>query len=74
MGLDKAQDYVNRKRMHEIQDWGSVELDEEGKALQLELEARQTVSTSYLEYGQRANAFLEFAPASNEVISDMLCR
>ncbi|KAI0098848.1 armadillo-type protein [Nemania sp. FL0031] len=42
MGLDKAQGYVMRKRMHEIQDWGSVELDEEGKALQIELEARQT--------------------------------
>ncbi|KAI0409384.1 ARM repeat-containing protein [Xylaria palmicola] len=42
MGLDKAQEYVVRKRMHEIQDWGSVELDEEGRALQIELEARQT--------------------------------
>ncbi|KAI1751102.1 armadillo-type protein [Xylaria castorea] len=42
MGLDKAQEYVTHKRMHEIQDWGSVELDEEGKALQIELEARQT--------------------------------
>ncbi|TGJ84001.1 hypothetical protein E0Z10_g4782 [Xylaria hypoxylon] len=42
MGLDKAQGYVLRKGMHEIQDWGSVELDEEGKALQTELEARQT--------------------------------
>ncbi|KAJ8107609.1 hypothetical protein ONZ43_g6682 [Nemania bipapillata] len=42
MGLDKAQEYVMRRRMHEIQDWGSVELDEEGKALQIELEARQT--------------------------------
>ncbi|KAI1295050.1 armadillo-type protein [Xylaria venustula] len=41
MGLDKAQNYVIRKRMHEVQDWGSVELDEEGKALQVELEARQ---------------------------------
>lgn len=41
MGLDKAQNYVIHKRMHEIQDWGSVELDDEGKALQTELEARQ---------------------------------
>ncbi|KAI1349253.1 armadillo-type protein [Xylaria sp. FL0043] len=41
MGLDKAQGYVIRKRLHEVQDWGSVELDEEGKALQTELEARQ---------------------------------
>jgi len=43
MALDKAQDYITRKRMHEIQDWGAIELDEEGKALQVELEARQTV-------------------------------
>ncbi|KAJ2998294.1 hypothetical protein NUW58_g362 [Xylaria curta] len=42
MALDKAQEYVIRKRMHEVQDWGSVDLDEEGKALQVELEARQT--------------------------------
>ncbi|KAI0198654.1 armadillo-type protein [Astrocystis sublimbata] len=42
MGLDKAQEYVARKRIHEIQDWGSIELDDEGKALQDELEARQT--------------------------------
>ncbi|KAI0542419.1 armadillo-type protein [Xylaria digitata] len=42
MGLDKAQEYVLRNRMLEIQDWGSVELDEEGKALQTELETRQT--------------------------------
>lgn len=46
MGLDKAQEYVSRKRMHEIQDWGSVELDEEGKALQIELESRQIVSSN----------------------------
>ncbi|KAI1735157.1 ARM repeat-containing protein [Xylaria scruposa] len=42
MGLDKAQEYVTRKRLHQIQDWGSVDLDEEGKALQIELETRQT--------------------------------
>lgn len=46
MGLDKAQGYIIHKRMHDIQDWGSVELDDEGKALQAELEARQTVSAS----------------------------
>ncbi|KAI1826300.1 ARM repeat-containing protein [Xylaria intraflava] len=41
MALNKAQEYVIRKRMNEIEDWGSVPLDEEGKALQAELEARQ---------------------------------
>ncbi|KAI1264540.1 ARM repeat-containing protein [Xylariaceae sp. FL1019] len=41
MALDKAQEYVARKRLDQISDWGSVELDEEGQALQAELEARQ---------------------------------
>ncbi|KAI2634491.1 ARM repeat-containing protein [Xylaria nigripes] len=40
LALNKAQDYVMRKRMNEIQDWGSVALDQEGKALQTELESR----------------------------------
>jgi exportin-5 len=44
MGLDKAQDYVARRRIHEISDWGSVSLDAEGMALQKELEDRQAVS------------------------------
>jgi exportin-5 len=43
MALDKAQDYLARKRVHEIKDWGSMPLDEEGKALQAEMEERQTV-------------------------------
>ncbi|KAI0389345.1 ARM repeat-containing protein [Xylariaceae sp. FL0594] len=42
VALDKVQEYIVRRRMHEIQDWGAVELDDEGKALQAELEARQT--------------------------------
>lgn len=32
-----------RKRMHEMSDWGSVELDAEGQALQAEIEECQTV-------------------------------
>ncbi|KAH9890878.1 armadillo-type protein [Xylariomycetidae sp. FL2044] len=42
MGLDKAQDYLRRKGVHEIRDWGSVQLDAEGQSLQAELEQRQT--------------------------------
>jgi len=41
--LDKAQDYLVRKRIHEISDWGSFPLDAEGLALQAELEERQNV-------------------------------
>ncbi|KAI1411519.1 ARM repeat-containing protein [Hypoxylon sp. FL1857] len=43
MALDKAQSYLTRKQMQNISDWGSVELDAEGQALQAELEERQTV-------------------------------
>ncbi|ORY67085.1 armadillo-type protein [Pseudomassariella vexata] len=41
MALNKAQDYLARRRVHEIRDWGSVQLDDEGKALQSEMEQRQ---------------------------------
>ncbi|KAM5372907.1 hypothetical protein ACJZ2D_007244 [Fusarium nematophilum] len=40
LGLDKAQSYLASRRAHEIQDWGSRELDAEGLALQNELEER----------------------------------
>ncbi|TPX09622.1 uncharacterized protein E0L32_009223 [Thyridium curvatum] len=43
MALDRAQSYLARKRIHKIADWGSVELDGEGLALQSELEERQTL-------------------------------
>lgn len=43
LGLDKAQAYLANRRAHEIQDWGSCELDTEGLALQNELEERLKV-------------------------------
>lgn len=43
VGLDKAQEYVIRKRIDQAADWGSVELDAEGLALQADLEARQAL-------------------------------
>ncbi|RYP11473.1 hypothetical protein DL765_007782 [Monosporascus sp. GIB2] len=42
LALDKAQDYMARRRVHEMSDWGSVELDAEGQALQAEIEECQT--------------------------------
>lgn len=45
MALDKAQEYLARRRVHEVADWGSMELDDEGKALQAEMEERQTASS-----------------------------
>lgn len=46
MGLDKAQEYLAKRRAHEIKDWGSSALDEEGIALQNDLEQRQKVRSS----------------------------
>ena len=46
-GLDKAQEYLARHRIHGIADWGAVKLDAEGLALQDELEHKQTVSLGF---------------------------
>lgn len=43
IGLDKAQRYLANRRVDQIADWGSVELDDEGVALQTEIEERQQV-------------------------------
>lgn len=40
IGLDKAQAYLASRRAHDIRDWGSQELDQEGLDLQAELEER----------------------------------
>ncbi|EFY89339.1 KapL [Metarhizium acridum CQMa 102] len=40
LGLDKAQKYLASRRAHELEDWGSCELDSEGLLLQNELEER----------------------------------
>lgn len=45
IGLDKAQRYLANRRVDQIADWGSVELDAEGSALQAEMEERQQVRT-----------------------------
>ncbi|KAK6194258.1 phospholipid:diacylglycerol acyltransferase [Pestalotiopsis sp. IQ-011] len=52
MALDKAQDYLARKRVHEVKDWGSLQLDDEGKALQAEMEERQAASRHPLKLRQ----------------------
>ena len=43
LGLDKAQAYLASHRAHEVADWGSCTLDEEGLTLQSELEERLKV-------------------------------
>ncbi|KAI0157063.1 ARM repeat-containing protein [Hypoxylon sp. FL1284] len=43
IALDKAQSYLAKKQMQNISDWGAVELDAEGQALQTELEERLTI-------------------------------
>ncbi|ERT02767.1 hypothetical protein HMPREF1624_01069 [Sporothrix schenckii ATCC 58251] len=43
VGLDKAQLYIARNRVDQVADWGLIELDGEGLALQADLELRQTL-------------------------------
>jgi len=43
IGLDKAQRYLAQRQIHQVGDWGEVMLDEEGLALQAEMENRQAV-------------------------------
>lgn len=45
LALDKAQKYLAQRRIHEVADWGSADLDAEGLTLQAELEQRQSVCT-----------------------------
>lgn len=43
LGLDKAQKYLVSRQAHNIQDWGSHQLDDEGLELQAQLEAQLKV-------------------------------
>lgn len=45
LGLNKARDYMIAHRVHEVSDWSTLLLDEEGKAIQIELEERLKVMT-----------------------------
>jgi exportin-5 len=40
LGLNKAQSYLANRNVYQISDWGAIELDAEGLALQEELESR----------------------------------
>ena len=53
-GLDKVQRYITSRRVHEIKDWGSFELDSEGLLLQSDLDERQTVRTLCYTYQKMA--------------------
>ena len=43
LGLDKAQQYLASRNVHQIKDWGDCSLDAEGLALQADLEDRLKV-------------------------------
>ncbi|CZT49951.1 related to MSN5 protein (multicopy supressor) [Rhynchosporium secalis] len=40
LGLDKVKDYLVSRRVHEIEEWGYYQLDEEGQLIQKELDDR----------------------------------
>jgi exportin-5 len=43
LGLGKVRDYLVSRHVHEIQEWGLYQLDEEGQAIQKELDDRVKV-------------------------------
>lgn len=44
LGLNKVRDYLVSRRVHEIQEWGMFRLDEEGQAIQKDLDERVKVN------------------------------
>lgn len=76
IGLDKAQRYLANRGVHRISDWGSVELDAEGIALQTELEERQQVSspTSIYKVKHFLTSPIAFATASHKDVPEFFGR
>lgn len=46
LGIGKVRDYLVAHRVHEVSDWSTLPLDEEGQAMQTELTERVKVSQS----------------------------
>ena len=46
LGIGKVRDYLVAHRVHEVSDWSTLPLDEEGQAMQTELTERAKVSGS----------------------------
>lgn len=44
LGLDRVRNYLVSRHVHEIQEWGLYQLDEEGQAIQKELDGRVKVA------------------------------
>ena len=49
LGIEKIQRYLIDRKSYEIEDWSTITLDDEGKALQLELNVKFLASSSRLE-------------------------
>jgi exportin-5 len=43
LGLSKVRNYLVSRQVHQIQDWGLYKLDDEGQAIQKELDDRVKV-------------------------------
>ncbi len=44
LGIEKVQQYLINRRVHETDDWSAIPLDDEGKAMQAEMNAKFLVS------------------------------
>ncbi len=47
LGLDKIKDYLETRRVHEIEEWNLYQLDAEGQGIQKDLESRLKVRQLY---------------------------
>lgn len=52
LGLDKAQQYLASRGVHQIKEWGDCHLDAEGLALQADLEDRLKVRPRWVDSWQ----------------------
>ena len=57
LGLGKVGEYLKSHRVHEIQDWGTIQLDAEGLAIQSELSDRFRVSGADLSKRKKTLTF-----------------
>jgi exportin-5 len=46
LGIGKVRNYLVSRRVHEVSDWSTMQLDDEGQAMQAELNERVKVTCS----------------------------
>ena len=74
LGLSKVRDYLVSRRVHEIEEWGLYQLDEEGQSLQKELDERLKVRKSVIPDQRCAYPSSGSSVTNNQIIPELLNR